>query len=340
VDKPNILITSPMSADYVAKLNADPRVGKAYQLPREAWPLFRDMYAGGAEAAADGPKEMGPYFADADVIICMGLPYGSVNWSPRLKWVQAWSAGVDHMRGSGVIEAGLTVTNLAGINSIPVAEHAMTLMLMLTRDIKGFMENARKKKWRPTPTPDELFGKTVGIVGLGGIGRQVAKMCRGFDMHVLAIRRSTVSRETGVQGVGELLPPSDLPYLLEHSDYLVLCCPLTPETEGLIGEGELRAMKPSAFLINVSRGEVVNEPVLKQALAENWIAGAGLDVFWNEPLEEESEFWDMPNVVMTSHRAGRSVRQEERSTSVFEDNLDRYLADQPLMNVAESYDEA
>ncbi|MCH7706803.1 MAG: D-2-hydroxyacid dehydrogenase, partial [Chloroflexi bacterium] len=120
----------------------------------------------------------------------------------------------------------------------------------------------------------------------------------------------------------------------------VLCCQLTPETEGLIGESELHAMKPSAFLRNVSRGEVVNEPVLKRALAEGWIAGAGLDVFWNEPLEEESELWDMPNVVMTSHRAGRSVRQEERSTSVFEDNLDRYLADQPLTNVAKSYDEA
>ncbi len=106
-------------------------------------------------------------------------------------------------------------------------------------------------------------------------------------------------------------------------------------TEGLIGEGELRAMKPSAFLINVSRGEVVNEPVLKWALAEGWIAGAGLDVFWNEPLEEESEFWDLPNVVMTSHRAGRSVRQEDRSTSVFEDNLDRFLSGKPLTNLAD-----
>ena len=170
---------------------------------------------------------------------------------------------------------------------------------------------------------------------MGAIGREVAKMCRGFGMSVVAIRRTTATRQQDIQGVNELMPPSDLPYLLGKSDFVVLSCPLSPETEGLIGEKELRAMKPTAFLINVSRGEVVDESTLKRALKEEWIAGAGLDVFWKEPLEQESELWDLPNVVMTSHWAGRSPRQEERAAKVFEDNLDRFLSGKPLANLAD-----
>ncbi len=331
MEKPNILVTGPMSREYVAKLNADPRVAKAQQLPREMWPLFRDVFESGEQAIASGPGEMGPYFEQADVIICMGLPHGSVGWAPGLKWVQAWSAGVDHMKGSGIIEKGIPVTTLAGVNAVPVAEHVLLMMLMLTRNAKAFMENVRNRQWRPTPTADELTGRTVGIVGLGAIGSHVAKLCRGFGMSVLATRRSAATRLRDVQGVDELLPPSALPYLLESSDFVVLSCPLSEETEGLIGETQLRLMRPTGFLINVSRGEVVNEPVLKEALKEGWIAGAGLDVFTNEPLEPESDLWDMPNVVMTPHRAGRSPRQEERAASIFEDNLDRFLAGDPLL---------
>lgn len=320
-----------MSRAYLEKLNADPRTNQARQLPREQWSMFREVYESGPAAIERGPGEMGPYFEEADIIICMGMPYGSVDWTPRLKWVQAWSAGVDHMRGSGIIEAGIPVTTLAGANAISVAEHTLTVMLMLARNMKGFMENARNQQWRPTPESDELNDKTVGIVGLWAIGGYVASMCRGLDMRVLGIRRSVSSRQDNSQGVDELLPPSDLPYLLEESDYVVLSCPLSQETEGLVEEKALRSMKSTAYLVNVSRGEVVDEPTLTRALQEGWIAGAALDVFWNEPLETESPLWDMPNVIMTSHRAGRSVRNEERQAKMFEDNLDRFLAGQPLL---------
>jgi len=335
LEKPSILVTSPMSREYVAKLNSDPRVRKAQQLPREMWPLFADIYNGGEETAKGGPREMAPFFAEADIIICMGLPYGSVSWTPRLKWVQAWSAGIDHMKGSGFLEAGIPVTNLAGIHSVPIAEHVIMMMLMLSRQAKAFAENARNRRWRPAPTMEELCEKTVGIVGLGAIGNGVAKVCKAFDMRVLATRRTASSLQRNVQDVDELLPPSDLPYLLKQSDFVVLSCPLTPETRGLIGEKELRAMKPTAFLINVARGEVADEPTLKRALKENWIAGAGLDVFWNEPLEQESELWDMPNVIMTPHRAGISPRREERAARIFEDNLDRFIAGKPLTHVVD-----
>lgn len=330
--KPVILITSPMGRDYMAKLNADPRIAKAHQLPREQWPLFREVYESGPQAEATGPQAMAPSFAEADIIICMGMPYGSVTWTPRLKWVQAWSAGVDHMKGSGIIEAGIPVTSLAGANATPVAEHALMMMLMLAKNMKGFMENARNRIWRPTPDVDELGGRTVGIVGLGAIGRHIARMARAFDMHVLAIRRSAALRKLDTEGVDELLPPSNLSYLLQSSDFVVLSLPLSQDTQRLIGEAELRSMKHSAFLINVARGEIVDEPALVQALREGWIAGAGLDVFTSEPLEAESPLWDMPNVVMTSHRAGRTIRLEERQARMFEENLDRFLAGLPLLH--------
>lgn len=333
MEKPNVLITCPVSQEYVAKLNADPRVGKVELLPRELWPLFREIFHGGAEAAAGGPRELGPYFAEADAIVCQGLPYGAVAWSPRLKWVQAWSAGIDHMRGTGVLEAGIPLTRMVGNSSIPIAEHVLMTMLMLARNAKAYVDNSRKRQWRPSPPRNPLYGRTVGVVGLGAIGSRVAKLCRGFDMRVLATRRTAVSREMDVQGVDELLPSSDLTYLLEQSDFVVLSCPLTPETEGLIGEKELRTMKSSAFLVNICRGEVIDEQVLIRALKEDWIAGAGLDVFTNEPLEPESELWDMPNVLMTPHRSGGNVSADESpNETALTENLERFLTGRPLAN--------
>ena len=152
-------------------------------------------------------------------------------------------------------------------------------------------------------------------------------------MRVLAIRRTATSREKDTQGVDEILPSSDLAYLLEQSDFVVLSLPLTPETRELIGERELRTMKSTAFLVNISRGEVIDEPVLKRALREGWIAGAALDVFWNEPLEPESELWDMPNVVMTPHRSGGiSASRESPGEDAFTENLERFLTGRPLLN--------
>ncbi|MDO8750625.1 MAG: D-2-hydroxyacid dehydrogenase [Dehalococcoidia bacterium] len=333
--KPNILITCPMSREYVAKLNADPRVNKAQQLPRETWPIFAEIYNGGAKAAAGGPRGMGPSFEEADIIICQGLPHGSVKWAPRLKWVQEWGTGIEYLAGSGVFEAGISVTNLAGTAAVPIAEHVLMMMLMLSRNAKTFMENAHKRQWRPTPPLVEVFNKTVGVVGLGGIGGRVAEVCHALGMRVLATRRTATLRQRDVQGVDELLPPADLPYLLQESDFVVLSCPLTKETEGLIGEKELRAMKPTAFLINIARGRVVDEPVLKLALKEGWIAGAGLDVFWNEPLEPESELWHLPNVVLTPHRAGNEGLRVAEAFAIFDDNLDRFLSSRPLTNLVD-----
>ena len=335
MEKPTILIVAPISRGYVSKLNADPRIAKAQQLPQELWLCFNEMCGRGVEGALEGPGPLAPFFAEADVIVCWDLPHGSVTWAPRLKWVQAWSAGTDGIRPSGVFEAGIPVTNLTGVHAIPIAEHVLMMMLILARDYKAFEKGARGRQWLSSDAVNELYEKTVGVVGLGSIGRRVAKVCRGLDMRVIATRRTATAQQSNVQGADELLKSSDLPSLLEQSDFVVLSCPLTPETRGLIGEKELRTMKSTAFLINIARGEVVDEPALKLALKEGWIAGAGLDVFWNEPMEQESELWDMPNVVMTPHMANTSPSEEARAAAIFDDNLARFIAGEPLRNLVD-----
>jgi phosphoglycerate dehydrogenase-like enzyme len=182
--------------------------------------------------------------------------------------------------------------------------------------------------------PRELCGKTVGIIGMGHIGAAVAQRARAFGCRVLGIRRSFTAR--GPDAVAdEAVPPSDLDYLLGESDFVVIAAPLTPETRGLIGEAQLRAMKPSACLINVARGAIVDEPALIRALKEGWIAGAGLDVFVREPLPPESELWDLENLILTPHISGGTEIYSLRATEIFCANLRRYLAGQPLENVVD-----
>jgi phosphoglycerate dehydrogenase-like enzyme len=170
---------------------------------------------------------------------------------------------------------------------------------------------------------------------MGAIGSRVAALAHAFGMRVLAIRRSVESRQQGEGPVEELLPPSELPYLLGESDFVVLAVPLTPESTRMIGEAELRAMKPSGVLINIARGSVIDETVLIRALKERWIAGAALDVFEKEPLPSDSDLWTLENVLLTPHISGGTPRYMERAIDLFCHNLRRYLADEPLRNVVD-----
>jgi phosphoglycerate dehydrogenase-like enzyme len=183
--------------------------------------------------------------------------------------------------------------------------------------------------------PQELYGKTVGIVGLGHIGSEVARLAKAFGCRVIATRRSAVERTSG-GAVDEVLPPSDLPYLLGESDFVVLAVPLTQETRELIGERELAAMKDSAVLINIGRGGSVDEPALVRSLKDGTIAGAGLDVFSQEPLPPESELWQLENVIMSPHLSGGTEIYNQRATDIFCENLRRYLENKTLMNVADA----
>jgi len=180
--------------------------------------------------------------------------------------------------------------------------------------------------------PKVLRSKTVGIVGLGNIGREVARLAKAFGMRVVATRRS-VKRVARAKYVDILLPREQLLRLLSESDFVVLSLPFTSETNKLIGEKELRTMKPTAYLINIARGNIVDEEVLIRALDEHWIAGAGLDVFATEPLPPDSRLWEFPNVIFSPHIAGGMEDYNIRTIELFCENLRRYLSGKNLFNV-------
>ena len=184
------------------------------------------------------------------------------------------------------MQSHVTVTTASGIHATPISEYVIGAMLAFAKGFPKAFRAQQERVWRPF-WPEELEDKTVGVLGVGAIGARVVKLAKALDMRVLAMRRSAERRMTGDEaggGVDEMLPPSDLPYLLAESDYVVVALPLTPESRGLIGEAELRAMKPNAVIVNIGRGAIIDEAALVRALKEGWIAGAALDVFKQEPL--------------------------------------------------------
>ena len=203
-------------------------------------------------------------------------------------------------------------------------------MFVLTRRMHRFAKAQRDHEWFQRGRCEEIDGTTMGIIGLGPIGLKTAEKARGLNMRVLGLRRdpSRISPH-----VDRMFGPDGLHELLKESDWVVLAAPLTEETRGLLGEPEFRVMKETAYLINIARGQIVQEDVLIRALQEGWISGAGLDVFAQEPLPADSPLWDMRNVMITAHYAGATPRYADRVTGIFTDNLRRYQAGEPLVNV-------
>jgi len=272
----------------------------------------------------------------------------SVFWPPadlrqkakKLKWLHLWSAGVDHVAATGILDSPLIVTTSSGIHAVPIAEYVFGSMLMFSHRFHQAMRQQMAVEWKRY-SQGELRDKTLGIVGYGHIGREIGRLARALGMRVVAISRSGVMHKGPGAEAGEPEDPAlfwgqeRLIDLLKVSDFVVLAVPLTGETEGLIGEAELRAMKPTAYLVNISRGKVVDESALIRALKEGWISGAGLDVFQVEPLPRESELWGLPNAILTPHIAGTSDPYDRRATELFCENLRRYLGGLPLLNVVD-----
>lgn len=253
--------------------------------------------------------------------------------APNLKWIQLTSAGADRLINSGFVEDGIVVTTVSGLHATPIGEFVLASILMWAKGAPRTMRAQVAGEWTRF-APTELYGKTVGIVGFGHIGEEVGRLAKAFGCRVIATRRSTVTRETHSHA-DEVLPLGALPELLAESDYVVLSMPLTPETRGMIGEQQLRAMKPTALLVNIARGPVTVEADLIRALSEGWIAGAALDVFDQEPLPADSPFWSMSNVILTPHISGGTEIYNRRATDIFAENLRRYLNGEPLLNVVD-----
>jgi phosphoglycerate dehydrogenase-like enzyme len=266
--------------------------------------------------------------------------------APRLRWVQLLSAGADHAIDHLLWSDEVIFTTTSGIHAIVIGEYVLALMLAWAQRLPALIDHQRRAEWPEDRfqlfAPQELRGATVGIVGYGSIGREVGRLASAFGMRVLALQRSSDPSDRGytVPGIGDAsgtIPerfyrPQELREMLPECDYVVLAVPLTDATQNLIGLDEFRMMRASAFLVNIARGGVVDEPALIQALQEGWIAGAGLDVFVQEPLPADSPLWGMDNVILSPHIAGSTPHYFDRAVEVFVENLRRYVAGEALIN--------
>ncbi len=264
---------------------------------------------------------------------------GELDWddyarffSPSLRWVQLCSTGFGDNITPQVLRGSVTLTNAPGLHTIAIAESVLAAMLDHAKRLKQRRVDQRQRRWKRLQN-DELFEKTVLIVGLGRIGKRVAQLCRAFDMRVIGVRR----RLAPVENVDVVFPANELVTYLPQADYVVLAVPHTPETENMMGEREFKASKSSAYLLNVGRGKVVREPAMVRALQEKWIAGAYLDAFAEEPLPEDHALWGLENAFVVPHDSHSSPRIADRMVDIFCDNLKRYVAGEPLQNVCDPH---
>jgi phosphoglycerate dehydrogenase-like enzyme len=269
--------------------------------------------------------------------------------APNLKWVQYHYAGIALSPEITALDRpNLTVTTMSGAAATQVAEYVMTMLLSFGRQLPALIANQKKAEWPKDRwerfKPRELRDSTVGIVGYGSIGRQVACLLRQFGATVLATKHDAMHPTDGgyaPEGIGDpggdfvhrLYPAQALRSMIKDCDFIVIAVPLTSETRGMIDAHALAACKPSAYLVDVSRGSIVDQQALIKALTEHKLAGVALDVFPEEPLPKKSPLWEMSNVIVTPHIAGVSAHYDERAMALFAENLTRYVADLPLQNV-------
>ncbi len=270
--------------------------------------------------------ELKARIGEIDVLLCSGLWRNElIAQAPRLAFIQSISAGTDQYSRDALQASGIRVASAQGVNERAVAEHAIALILAMVRQIPQARDNQTAKKWRGmigdiSQREDELGGKTLVIVGMGRIGSRLATLAKAFDMKVIATKRDP-SRGTGV--ADKVVGEDDLLGVLPEADFVALTCPLTSKTENLIDARALAAMKPSAYLVNVARGKVVNESALIEALRDKRIAGAALDCVWEEPLPASSDLWSVPNVLITPHTAGETCRYEDNVLDLLMENIGR-----------------
>ena len=322
-----VLITFPFPEDILEELRAvSSRVNitakKPENVPVEMWKHVEVLYA-----ARQLP--------DPEMV-------------PALKWYQSHFVGIESEWGAGILEKpGLIVTTMSGAAAPQVAEYTVAMMMALGHCLPDLMANQRVGGWPDRRwdrfEPLELRGSTVGILGYGSIGREVARLLQPFDVTILAAKRNVMQPEDhgfSLDGIGDpgghfftrLYPIAARRSMIGECDFVISTLPSTPETLGLIGKAELAAMKPTAMLVDVGRGGVIDPDALYTALKEKKLGGAALDVFVEEPLPPESPFWKLPNVIITPHIAWTSPQYRQRAAKLFAENLRRYVNGEPLYN--------
>ncbi len=275
-------------------------------------------------------EEAEGHLPDAEVLVSWAVPDAWVERAPRLRWVHVTSAGVDHLLGGALWRSAVLITNSRGIHATPLAEHVLGWLLMFARNLHVHVEHQRQRRWQ-RDEGGQLAGSTVGVLGLGAVGQEVARLCKACGAQVWGMRR----RPRPTPHVDRVVGPEGLQEVLRRSDYVVLTLPLVPSTRGLVGREQLEWMKPGAVLVNVGRGGLVDEAALVEALQEGRLRGAALDTFAFEPLPPESPLWGLPNVLLSPHVAGSFRGYMDRVVELFCDNLKRYVAGEPLRNVVD-----
>ncbi|MBI2217330.1 MAG: D-2-hydroxyacid dehydrogenase [Candidatus Rokubacteria bacterium] len=292
-------------------------------------------------------------YSRADVLYAAAPPR-DLSRAPHLKWVQLHMAGVNALHDHAIYrDSAIALTTTSGVHAATVAEYAVTLLLALAHRVPRMVEWRARGGWPPDEqrwplfVPTEVRGAALGIIGYGSIGRELARIAKtAFSMTVLACKRDPSQRRDAgyhLPGTGDpegalpdqWLSPRELHGLLAASDVVVMCAPLTPETRRMIGEAELRAMKPSAYFINVGRGATVDEIALARALAAQRIAGAAVDVFAEEPPPAGHPLYALDDVIVSPHVSGFVPSYDDRCTELFAENLRRYLDGAPLLNLVD-----
>lgn len=285
-----------------------------------------------------------------EILYSWGRTANEAHRYPNLKWLQTHSAGIDNLLTTPVWRSDITITSMNGVHAVTISEYALALMLAFNYKIPTMVHFQDKAEW-PQGRWDifarpELRGSTLGIVGYGAIGRELGRQAQALGMRVLAANRSgqrwalsnysmpDLGDEQAV--IPEKIYPTDqLADMLPECDYVVLLAPLTPETRHLFNAKLFAGMKPSAIFINLARGGLVDEPALINALQQNQIGGAGLDVFEEEPLPPDSPLWKFKNIIISPHISGFSFKYDDRANDIFAENLRRYVNNQPLLNLVE-----
>lgn len=320
----------------------------------------RDLLAGVSLAAftervhfvlAESEEEVRAALPEATILFAYHVPDIIPAQTPHLRWIQLPSAGVNSLLTLPVWHSDIVITSARGTHAVPVSEHFFALLLALVRGLPTVIRDQQRRVWQHDLSPGEVRGKTLGLVGWGKIGEQVAYLASAFGMRVVGTRRSAETRQEVARPVSAysdppfleplhltpdaVYPSSDLQTVLRQSDVVLVLAPLTPETRGLIGEAEFAAMRPGTLFFNLGRGAVVDQAALIQALRAGNPVGAGLDVFEEEPLPTDSPLWSMPNVIVSPHLGGNGSETAERTARLFLLNLARFLAGRPLLNVVE-----
>jgi phosphoglycerate dehydrogenase-like enzyme len=305
-----------------------------------------------AKHALFDAEVMEPHLADCDVMVAYTIPQDLVTRAPRLKWLHCMAAGLDYVLRTGMFEdSSVVLTNTSGAQAVMIGEYIVMAMLAYSQRYHTTIRAQSRHEWIGLgyffSNADSLRRKTVGIIGYGPIGREAARLAQGFGMEVMALKRDPAARTDprfGFPGVGD--PEGSIPSrwfgpdqraeLISLSDFIVVALPLTSQTRHFLGARELAAAKPTACLVNVGRGEVVDQDALVKALADKRLAAAALDVMVPEPLPADHPLWDMEDVILTPHSSGPNRRYQEDCCRVFAENLRRFLSGRELLNVVDA----